>query len=95
MDLPGTELAVFRAKFDAMPASEVTKLLEEWEMQESESTREHPIEERDEFDAMCEARPDLDRLARYERRAWSRRKRAIRNFIEIKSFELAEQSQKR
>ena len=38
---------------------------------------------RDEFDAMRHARPDLDRLVRYERRAFSRRKRAIRGFIEI------------
>jgi hypothetical protein len=29
--------------------------------------------------------PDLDRLGRYERRAWSRQKRAFREFIEIKS----------
>jgi hypothetical protein len=29
--------------------------------------------------------PDLNRLARYERRAWSRRKRAMSNFTEIKS----------
>jgi hypothetical protein len=40
---------------------------------------------RDEFDAMQCAMPDLDRLERYERRAWSRRKRAIRSFIEIKA----------
>jgi hypothetical protein len=40
---------------------------------------------RDEFDAMLCAMPDLDRLERYERRAWSRRKRAIRSFIEIKA----------
>jgi hypothetical protein len=40
---------------------------------------------RDEFDAMRHALPDLDRLARYERRAWSRRKRAIRNFMKMKS----------
>jgi len=40
---------------------------------------------RDEFEAMCHAMPDLNRLVRYERRAWSRRKRAIRCFIEIKS----------
>jgi hypothetical protein len=40
---------------------------------------------RDEFDAMRCAMPDLDRLERYERRAWSRRKRAIRDFIAIKS----------
>jgi hypothetical protein len=42
-------------------------------------------EPRDEFDAMLRAVPDLDRLERYQRRAWSRRKRAIRSFIEIKS----------
>jgi hypothetical protein len=40
---------------------------------------------RDEFDAMRLALPDLRRLERYERRAWSRRKRAIRDFIEITS----------
>jgi hypothetical protein len=44
-----------------------------------------PIEKRDEVDAMREAMPDLHRLARYERTAWSRRKRALRNFTEIKS----------
>jgi hypothetical protein len=43
-----------------------------------------PIAVRDEFDAMRLALPDLKRLERYERRAWSRRKRAIRDFIEIK-----------
>jgi hypothetical protein len=44
-----------------------------------------PIELRDELDAMRHAMPDLDRLARYERRAWSGRNRAIRNFMEIKA----------
>src|SRR5260370_34078623 len=43
-----------------------------------------PIELR-EFDAMRRAMPALDRLARYGRRAWSGRNRAIRNFMEIKS----------
>jgi hypothetical protein len=47
--------------------------------------KQKPIRSRDEFDAMRHAMPDLDRLARYERRAWSCRKRAIRDFIEIKS----------
>jgi hypothetical protein len=45
----------------------------------------NPIEWRDELDAMRDALPDLDRLVRYERRAWSRRKRAIRNFMETRS----------
>jgi hypothetical protein len=48
--------------------------------------KQKPTKSRDEFEAMRHAMPDLDRLARYERRAWSRRKRAIRDFIEIKSM---------
>jgi hypothetical protein len=52
----------------------------------SEPVREpKPLAMRDEFDAMRLALPDLKRLERYERRAWSRRKRAIRDFIEITS----------
>jgi hypothetical protein len=52
----------------------------------SEPIREpKPLAMRDEFDAMHLALPDLKRLERYERRGWSRRKRAIRDFIEIKS----------
>jgi len=42
---------------------------------------EPPTQDRDEVDAFCEAIPDLKKLERYERRAWSRRKRAIRDFI--------------
>jgi Xaa-Pro aminopeptidase len=49
------------------------------------TAEQKPIKSRDEFDAMRHAMPDLDRLVRYERRAWSRRKRAIRDFLEIKS----------
>ena len=41
--------------------------------------------ERDEFAAMFEAMPDLVRLERYERRAWSRRRSAILEFIAIKA----------
>jgi hypothetical protein len=44
-----------------------------------------PIELRDELGAMRRAMPALERLARYERRAWSGRERALRNFIAIKS----------
>jgi len=53
--------------------------------------------ERDEFDAMRSAMPDLDRLERYRRRAWSRQKRAIRRFIEIESgaFETAQSRRRR
>jgi hypothetical protein len=56
------------------------------EAAQSQATRmQKPIKSRDEFDALRLAMPDLDRLARYERRAWSRQKRAVREFIEIKS----------
>jgi hypothetical protein len=43
-----------------------------------------PVPERDEVDAMRAAMPDLVRLMRYERRAWSRQKRAIRRFMNAK-----------
>jgi hypothetical protein len=48
--------------------------------------RPAPPKMRDEIEAFLEALPDLERLPRYERRAWSRRKRAIRNFVEIRSM---------
>ena len=48
------------------------------------AAHEAPPEERDEVDALREAIPDLRRLERYERRAWSRRKHAIRAWTEIK-----------
>jgi hypothetical protein len=41
-------------------------------------------QQRDEHQAMQEAIPDLIRLERYERRAWSRQQRAIREFLNIK-----------
>jgi len=40
-------------------------------------------QERDDYDAVEAAIPDLIRLERYERRAWSRQKRAIREFIAL------------
>jgi hypothetical protein len=46
----------------------------------------HAPGQRDECDAMCRAAPDLTRLERYGRRAASRRNRAIREFIFIKSL---------
>jgi hypothetical protein len=41
-------------------------------------------QERDEYEALEAAILDLIRLGRYERRAWSRQKRAIREFMAIK-----------
>jgi hypothetical protein len=40
--------------------------------------------ERDEYEALREGLCDLVRLLRYERRAWSRRKKAVRAFMAIK-----------
>jgi hypothetical protein len=42
------------------------------------------IEERDEYEALEAAIRDLLRLDRYERRAWSRQKRAINQFTNLK-----------
>jgi hypothetical protein len=42
-----------------------------------------PALQRDEFDAMRSAMPDLNRLERYRRRAWSRERRAVRRFLEL------------
>ena len=42
-------------------------------------------EERDEHEALRKAAAALIKLERYERRAWSRQKRAIREFLAVKS----------
>jgi hypothetical protein len=44
--------------------------------------------ERDDYEALSEGVTDLVRLIRYERRAWSRRKRAVRAFMVIKLMNL-------
>ncbi len=82
------QLVQAKAKNDAVKHGEEQGSTRDWtQKQESDAQsrrRQKPIKSRDEFDAMRHAMPDLDRLARYERRAWSRRKRAIRDFIKIK-----------
>jgi len=47
--------------------------------------RQVAIEERDEFDALQAAMSDIEKLARYERRAWSRYRRAVRGLTELKA----------
>jgi hypothetical protein len=42
-------------------------------------------QQRNEYEALEEAAPDLIRLERYERRAWSRQQRAIWEFLNIKT----------
>jgi hypothetical protein len=41
-------------------------------------------QQRNEYEALEEAAPDLIHLERYERRAWSRQQRAIWEFLNIK-----------
>ena len=52
---------------------------------ELESSQSEPAPPRDEFAAMDLAARDLDRLERYQRRALSRRKRAIEMYMAISS----------
>ena len=82
------QLVQAKAKTIATTTGKEKNSLQEQESKaaQSQPTRmQKPIKSRDEFDALRLAMPDLDRLARYERRAWSRQKRAFREFIEIKS----------
>ena len=68
-----------------MPREERDKLFDEYDREAAKlAGTPVPIKVRDEVDTMREAIPDLKRLMRYERRAWSRRKRALRNFMDIK-----------
>jgi hypothetical protein len=50
-----------------------------------QARRVPPALERDEFDALRSAMPDLKRLERYRQRAWSRQRRAFGRFMEIQS----------
>ena len=67
--------------FDAM-SNEPTPIdndVLDWARREIEACR------RDEHEALKAAAPDLVRLDRYECRAWSRQKRAIREFMKVKA----------
>ena len=48
------------------------------------ATKVLKAQERDDYEALEEAIPDLKRLERYERRIWSAQKRAVREFMNIK-----------
>ena len=76
------------SKFDFVPLG-LKVLLEEPDPPEEEraldlARKQIEQQQRDEHEAMQEATPDLVRLERYERRAWSRQQRAIREFLSIK-----------
>jgi len=76
---------------DGVVPIRVKALLEESEPSEEEHQRvlefartEIARRERNEYDALEEAVPDLIRLERYERRAWSRQRRAIREILNLR-----------
>jgi hypothetical protein len=67
---------------------DIKMLLEEPTEEEEEralelARKEISRQQRNEYQALEEAIPDLVRLERYERRAWSRQQRAIREFLNI------------
>jgi len=77
----------FPSRFDIVPL-ELKVLLQGPETIEEEERAldlaRKQIKERDEFEAFEQAAIDLIYLDRYERRAWSRQKRAIRAFMNLK-----------
>jgi hypothetical protein len=89
--LPGPEPSVADAEFDApLVPLQLKLLLEEPDWIDPDegvlalARKEIKKEERDELEALEAAAPDLVRLDRYERRAWSSQKRALRGFIDTK-----------
>jgi hypothetical protein len=83
LDREDAELQQLRAKFEAVPPDELDALFDRHDEWLESGPKNIPIAQRDEFEAMQLATPDLNRLARYERRAWSRQKRAFSRFIEV------------
>ncbi len=77
----------FPSPFDIVPL-ELKVLVQSFETIEEEERAldraRKQIKERDEFEAFEQAAIDLIRLDRYERRAWSRQKHAIRAFMNLK-----------
>jgi hypothetical protein len=89
IDLAGAELDKIYARFGVLSWEELS--VEQIDQLESEAPRPgwRPplIEDRDECDALMAALPDLLRLSRYERRACSRRRRAIEKFIKLRTMQ--------
>jgi hypothetical protein len=84
-DAAFAELQERQERFNRLSGEEQARLLDEYEQElEKLQSQPAPIEERDEGAALMAALPDLEGLARYERRAWSCYRRAFRNFLAIK-----------
>jgi len=75
------------SSFDIVPL-ELKVIAQSFETKEEEKRAldlaRQQVKERDEFEAFEKATIDLIRLDRYERRAWSRQKRAMRAFMNLK-----------
>ncbi len=75
------EFLQLETKIRSLSRSEWDKMAEEIELQ---PPRKLLIPMRDETAAMRAATPDLNRLDRYEQRAWARLRRAILRFMSLK-----------
>jgi hypothetical protein len=84
MDLAFAELGRMGIKMDERGAIIPEEIAADPERREYQPLH---LLDRDELEAFCEAMPDLTKLERYERRAWSRQKRAIDDFLEAASWE--------
>jgi hypothetical protein len=90
-----TDLAIAELKRLGVGIDVLGVVIPEHRMEEMEGDEERrqyeplepPTPDRDEVEAFCEAIPDLKKLERYERRAWSRQKRAVRDFYGMRSWE--------
>ncbi len=101
-------LAVAEARFSEgkREYERLKAIIVNFENKSSSATQEQPgqpaeppwmpasVPDRDEYDALRGAVPDIVRLARYERPAWSRQKRALRESIAIKAAIKCDQSRR-
>jgi hypothetical protein len=83
-DLAYSEFSQLKAKL-AGQGEKVMSFMRARQTKANANWKYEPLKDRDEYGAMREAIGDLECLRRYERRAWSRRSRAIRGFIAIKA----------
>jgi hypothetical protein len=83
-DLAFEEIERVRAKYGITePDLDIALPLELENQPPQPGWRPPPPKIRDEAEAITEALPDIKRLERYKRRAWSRRRRAFRELLEI------------
>lgn len=84
MDLAYKEFSQLTAELGSQGQEMFTSLTPEKCNPRKKTYKYEALKDRDEFQAMHEAMPNLVRLQRYERRAFSRRNTAIRMFTAIK-----------